>query len=188
MLLCCGKAGVAPSGACPSSPLRAWTVRDIGGKEVVLRNGFFFCLWVGHLMALFHGSLFPRQGPESRPSRQYRPRFVNPKIVNWGCVHYLKSGHAAQPGQRRGHPASNRPWVPQLTNPLVNVPKSPPNATKPLLFCCVQWRQIKNRGLSPLNRCGGHCAPAASPLVLRDRPRSQQNNGFVSLGCRVPPL
>ena len=62
----------------------------------------------------------------------------------------------------------------------------PPNATKPLSFCCVH---------SVCNKTGCLCSPPEPlrrPLRpcpcgarLRDRTQSQQNNGFVSLGFRA---
>ena len=64
------------------------------------------------------------------------------------------------------------------------MPFSPPNATKPLSFCCVRWIQKKSWMCSSNEPLRPPLAPALRAR-LRDDTHSQQNNGFVSFAYQT---
>lgn len=140
--------------------------------------GFFFCpLCVPHL-ARHPAEICCRSPCYARGiSPVYFPEIVNRVFPAAARQRFFLISKQ----KRQGHPCR---FTANRADPASTSIRT--NATKPVLFCCVQLVQKE------IGQCMAQLNPCADPLLLpwraqlRERAHSQQNTGFVSFALHPP--
>ena len=153
-------------------PRHLAVVSEVGIEALtLLGEGFFFCRFAAvsaaQLPPPFRISpLGPATPPPAAPADFSPVDF--PKIVNSIFAQIFLAPIIGKRGHARGHDLF--PSECQTGPNLARYP--PPNATKPLSFCCVgNLKRYSRQAMPPTFRGSPH--PSSG---------SQQNNGFVSFG------